>query len=334
MKKTCFFLLLAFAVIAAKERQEITDTRSVSLKKAESKSAQVYVENKFTHPQHVRTLSLDEATQARLQNDLDAVLQTMKKIRKPARPESGEPIDASSIRQNQNLEALRAASTNQDQTSIYWNKNNGTPIFMHLPAEAKLSKRSTDVQSLQNASRDFLQSHASVLSLENPADELQLISSQQDDLGHTHLRYQQYYQGVKVWGADLYVHFDAAGQPKILNGRYVPTPEGVSLTFDLSQEQAVARASAFLGYDVNAIHLWQAEKVIYIDDKGRATAAWHVELGETLFDDMRLFVDARDGDILHWYNNVQTGTPGEGSGVDMLGQTRTLDIYNISGTNY
>jgi bacillolysin len=336
MKKVCFLLLAVLSILSAKEQRELSKHQSISLQKAETTSTQITTTNKFTHPQHVnKTLSSKETTRKRMEEDLAAVLQSLKKIQKPTLRHSAQPMAASSIRRNQNLSTAGLTAKDHNKTKIYWNEQNGTPTFIQMPAVQKsLPNRSMNTQNLQTSADNFLQSQASILKLENPAKELHLIDSEEDDLGHTHLRYQQYYKDIKVWGSDLYVHYDTAGNPSAINGRYNPTPKNVSLTFALSQEQAVARASSFLKYDANSIHLWHAEKIVFIDHRGRAAAAWHIELGETLFDDLQLFVDASTGDILHWYNNRQTGTPKKGSGVDLSGQTRLLNIYDISGTNY
>ncbi|MBN1482237.1 T9SS C-terminal target domain-containing protein [candidate division KSB1 bacterium] len=338
MKRIVIFLLVTFALTVAKEQLDSTVATTVQLQPAEQQEvSQCQTANKFTHPKRInRDVSrpADALTLAQINSDLAATLQTLKTLRKASSGSSVRPLEPGSIRTNQNLSALLSSHNQQPKIKIYWNDKNGTPAFLFLPTPNNpRAPRSMNSQSLLAQAYTFFESHASLLTLENPVDELVLIDSQQDALGHTHLRFQQHYRGIKVWGADLYVHF-VAGQPHVLNGRYFPTPEGVSLVYSLTQEQAVAKAAAFLNYDEQFIHLWEAEKVIYIDTKGRAAAAWHIELGKNIVDDIRMFIDARTGEVLEWYDNRQTGTPKKGSGVDLSGQTRSLDIYDIGGTNY
>ena len=335
MKKVILFLMIAVSILSAKEQQAVSNKKTIYLKNSTlHKSACVSTQNKFTAPLHVNTLAADQSVRRGMENDLAAILQRMKQIHTPGLQGMRPSLAVRPFLHSQNLQSILSASRNNTARTIHWNEKNGTPAWMQLPASGKLSKRNLDLRSLQMASRDFLQSQASMLMLKNPADELQLIACDQDDLGETHLRYQQVYQGIKVWGADLYLHYNAAGEPKILNGRYAPTPAMVSPAFPLLAKDAVARASAFLGYDAASIRVWQTEKVIYTDGEGRPAAAWHVELGKDIFDDICLFVDAQKGRIIHWYNNLKTGTPRKGSGVDMLGKTRALELYEINGKNY
>ncbi|RPI00523.1 MAG: T9SS C-terminal target domain-containing protein, partial [Calditrichaeota bacterium] len=138
---------------------------------------------------------------------------------------------------------------------------------------------------------------------------------------------------LPVWGADLYLHYNAAGELSVMNGRYQPTPSGTEFEFTLTEQAALSRAAQALQIPLESAHIWTAEQVIYVDEKGRGIPAWHIEMGATMFDDMRFIIDGRNSEILESYNNIQTGSAAKGTGTDLLGQSRSLDLYKV-GSNY
>ena len=76
----------------------------------------------------------------------------------------------------------------------------------------------------------ILKVQSALLRLNNPAEELSLMSSTRDELSYEHVRFQQVFHGVPVWGRDLYVHFNAQGIAYLINGTYEPTPVDVETT--------------------------------------------------------------------------------------------------------
>ena len=156
-----------------------------------------------------------------------------------------------------------------------------------------------------------------------------------DRLGYTHSRYQQYYKGFKVWASDLYLHFDAAGTLSSMNGRYHPTPDiSGDVIFSITREQAIDRAARLVGITADKLHVYDSEKIIYIDNAHNAHSAWYIEAGGTIAQDYKIFIDANTSEVIHYYDNIQTGTPLKGSGVDLSGRTRQLEIYKIENEYY
>lgn len=58
----------------------------------------------------------------------------------------------------------------------------------------------------------------------SPKDELAVISAETDDLGMTHMRFEQTYKGVRIYGKDIYVHARPDGTVSSVHGYYMPTP--------------------------------------------------------------------------------------------------------------
>jgi hypothetical protein len=120
---------------------------------------------------------------------------------------------------------------------------NGLPIFF---------RGSTDVSQNADASRpvgaralDYLASLQPV-GIAQPAQEFVVRSSTQDEQGNWHVRLDQVFQGVSVYGGELIAH-TKNGVFELLNGRYFPTPRVASMTPSVSAETAVQRVVQQLG---------------------------------------------------------------------------------------
>ena len=336
MKNLLYFLLIP-ALLAANGRQEAMPRRdAAALQAGAPKAISTEPVNKFTAPRP-QTVPPDadnlNAVRLQIENDVQQVGHRISRLSREvqiARARAVAPFTAPSPR---GLESLIKANQKTAGAKILWNSENGTPAFVTYANQPGLKKRQRSSDFLER-SYTFLQENASFLYLQNPRSELVLTDMRTDELGHSHLRFQQHYQNIPVWGAELYLHYGADGELSVMNGRRQPTPEGMAPEFNLSREQAIARAAAHLAFDAAGASIWEAERVIFIDDRGKAKAVWHIQLGAAMFEDWRVFIDARDGKVLQAYDNRQTGTPAKGSGIDLSGQSRALDIYKIGGDYY
>jgi Zn-dependent metalloprotease len=70
-------------------------------------------------------------------------------------------------------------------------------------------------------------------------DQLTPVSTVVDEFAHSHTRFQQRYQGVKIWGGEVITHADAGGQQLALTNA-LKTEISVSTTPRLSTDEALA----------------------------------------------------------------------------------------------
>lgn len=68
----------------------------------------------------------------------------------------------------------------------------------------------------------FFSEYGAAFGIGDANTELSLIDSHSDNLGMTHLTYQQVYRGVPVWAAMLRAHFNAENELTAVNGVFVP----------------------------------------------------------------------------------------------------------------
>ncbi|QXD14199.1 M4 family metallopeptidase [Rhodocaloribacter litoris] len=220
------------------------------------------------------------------------------------------------------------------------------------------------------AAHELLQRHAPLLGLDEPRDELRPIRTVVDELGYTHVRFEQQYEGLPVWGRDLYVHFDETGTAYALNGTYEPTPRNVTTRPTLSPADAErvvvqdlktrkrwapvrGRLAAELGLDAMETRL-----VLYPDAGGTIHLAYEISLHPNFMEWYTYLVDARRGTVLnriqrhctllqHPHDAPLPDTPvflqvesrtGAGSfvdatGVDLNGTTQSFRVFlNDDGT--
>ena len=77
-------------------------------------------------------------------------------------------------------------------------------------------------------------------------DHLQSIRTEQDELGFTHEKYQQYYKGIKVEHATYSVHA-RQGKVETLSGDFARIPQELNTVPSISSQEALRRALAFVG---------------------------------------------------------------------------------------
>jgi Zn-dependent metalloprotease len=99
--------------------------------------------------------------------------------------------------------------------------------------------------SLDLAAAGFLSQYGAAFGLRGGAADLALRKSEADDIGQTHLTYDQKYKGLPVFGSALKVHFDGAGRITVVNGTVVPDIN-VATTPQRTKAEAEAAAKQYV----------------------------------------------------------------------------------------
>ncbi len=208
----------------------------------------------------------------------------------------------------------------------------GTPAEMGggiLEEAGNALRLSALAPGLEIAGR-FLQANRDLLRLEDPAAELLLVENVVDVLGRRHLRFQQRYGGLEVWPGELSVHLNPVGEVDRMNGAYIPTPRWVGLDPELGAGEAVLRARHAIGVGGDIL-ADEPELIVYGPLEGPPALAWKFELTLAVYDVRVCVVDAMTGDLLLEMSRICHAAEA-GSGLDSLGLTRALDIWNDGGT--
>ncbi len=234
---------------------------------------------------------------------------------------------------------------------INFHERNGTPIFISgskLGTPPAFASPQTIAERNSFTARAFLQTNSSLLKISEASNEFKQIAYQTDDNGRAHIRYQQVYHGLDVWGKEIYVHVDRFGNVDLFNGRYEPTPSTVSdintsvseadaikiAIDDVSKAQELKKFSEF-EQDALAYNGPSAKKIIFCDyDSGAPHLAYIIEVRPNFIDWLRYFVDAKSGNILFKFNNTCLDGPAKATAVDLNNVTRTIDTYQHNNQYY
>ncbi len=217
----------------------------------------------------------------------------------------------------------------------------GTPLQIRRPGSKRMltkpaaSGRGPDERS----ARAFLRSARDLLRIDEPDSELTLSRHQTDLLNHRHLRFSQTYQGMPVWPAELMVHLDPAGEVYLMNGAFVPTPKKAStrpvLTADAAVEQAIAAVRSEMNSKSSAFSpdVSDPSLIIYAPGDKPPRLAWKMDVGVSILSRWLVVIDATTRDLLTAFNQV-TDANVRGSGEDLFGVERTLNLWEEGGAYY
>jgi thermolysin len=146
--------------------------------------------------------------------------------------------------------------------------------------------------------------------------------------GHTHDRADQYYRGVRVFGADVSRQMDAQG---VVMSTFGNVYTGVDISVDpaLNADAARKRADAFAGAENGPLAPEPELVVLPSDDAGSFRLAWRVRSVTASADIIEYFLDARSGDVLLQYSDRQTQSA-VGRAIGVLGDNKKISVTGAS----
>jgi vibriolysin len=200
--------------------------------------------------------------------------------------------------------------------------------------------------NLETAAIDFVKSTADMTASDRDSWKVRSVKRGKD--GRDHVRLDQVYAGIKVWGADVVVHADETSLrgvdgivAKSIDDHLVITPK-----LDATKAIAIAKAlydasiadrSAPLAYSRES-----AELVVYPGPKGTARLAWHTEFFTELQAGKKPglwnnIIAADSGEVLESFNAIHTLSQASGPGGNPK-VPRTwvdaLDVEPATGTDF
>lgn len=183
----------------------------------------------------------------------------------------------------------------------------------------------------ERTARAFLRDQRALLRLADPDTELVLARQERDALGRTHLRFRQRHRGVPVEPAELLVHLDPSGDVDVVNGGWEPTPR-LDPSPAISASAAVGQARAEVAGGA-AAEVPAPELIVWAPGDRRPRLAWSVFVPASVAEQWRVVIDARSGQRLDAWNTAMDQAVA-GSGIDLLGVTRPIQVWAEGGTHY
>ncbi len=242
---------------------------------------------------------------------------------------------------------------------VFGKSSTGIPLYIKSEATAETAKLMHG-QSVESVSKDYLIDVKGLLHINDPISEFKTIVQKTDALGQTHIKMQQVYKGIKVYGAQVVVHLNKKGQVRVLNGRNKPTPTLTNVVPKISVSKALTLIESDLGAElpksttaktdaVLTVSEPEEELLIYAMD-GKEVLVRHLTVYPDIMDRWEYFIDAQTGKIVDKYyhscamhieldehndSHVSEASPPENSnGLDLNGVNRQIDTYSENGTNY
>ena len=242
----------------------------------------------------------------------------------------------------------------------------GIPIAINAEIEFNDFKKEKVLENMYT----YIESLKDIFAIDNVQKELKLYRVDSDELGMVHARAKQFYQDVEVYGGELIAH-GPNGKFNFVNGRFhrigkisvIPEMEPVQ-----SEELAIADAGGLFEKEgqlnIFEIEPIKTELVIYPYNNS-FYLAYHHTLYSDLMNRWEYFIDANTGDVINKYssickfhnhahhhncghshfeatkfkdnvsnsNTIMQG-PEKATAVDLLGQTREIDVYSVGSTFY
>ena len=202
--------------------------------------------------------------------------------------------------------------------TVSWSQERGVPLAVRgtdlgavnlggrgLPAGTSLESRALAVM-------DRL---AGLYLVRDAAAEFTVLGVETAASGWRHVKIEQHHRGLPVIGSGLAMHFNPAGLPAMVNGRYIP---GISADTrpELSADEAVARATEAIRSGWGESGLLQCARspslVIYARRGAPALAYDLLLAGSSLTARWHCWVDAKSGQTLECFRDIRMeGAPGK-----------------------
>jgi len=142
--------------------------------------------------------------------------------------------------------------------------------------------------------------------------------------GMSHIRYDQFYQGIPVFGGQVVYHI-RNGVVESINGEYYRV-SGVQGTPSLSREDAVALYQAHVA-EPNVQELKEETRlIIFPREEGVFSLAYQITLFKEDYFSMTGFIDAHSGEVLFEYSNIHFDEGVIGLGINYHGASMKLAV--------
>ena len=240
--------------------------------------------------------------------------------------------------------SLKSAAVNNYQNGFSVAPNLKQPVIDLYKAPRFFEKEKSPLKStaIQTAEEQFYSFHNSakqLTKLTDPVKQLKITESNTDGLGITHFKAQQYYEGIKVYGAESFVHIGP--KKDIFNGYVYEISDTINITPNISEGEALMIVMADMAIKTVLKDLSDKQKEILeytaplidlIIYENRL--AYEISIRPNFIQEWKYFIDANSGLIINEFNNTNSDGPATATAYDLNNVLRTIDTYLESGTYF
>ncbi|KJS75746.1 MAG: hypothetical protein JL56_07135, partial [Desulfotomaculum sp. BICA1-6] len=188
----------------------------------------------------------------------------------------------------------------------------------------------------------YLKENANKLSLDSDANYLELKTST-DKLGNKHIRTQQEYLGLPIYGSEIIVHINISNQVNTVTGNHTVNTKNRAIKKGalISPGEAIAAAKKNVEYNSKSIVVKKLNRSITIQPTEKAELMWYEHKGQLNLayvidlntvmpkpSAWKVFVDATNARVIDKYSNLKDWVHINGTGIGVKGDTKTLDLLD------
>jgi bacillolysin len=231
------------------------------------------------------------------------------------------------------MSSVFAEPVSTGEVSKQWNERASVPVFVKERYAEKFSS-STAATAL-----NYLKNNESKTGINNSDKGLKVKNIETDELGMTHVRFNQAVNGVNVEGSELVVHFNKENEVVLVNGRVNQTVTDalVDTTASLSSEAALKVAKSSVNAPEELTYEPTSELVVYpFEGKNHTAYKVNVNFMGDEPGNWFVFVDAKTGEIIDQYNGLMHADEmktQKGAGKGVHGEHRELHITPVKEEN-
>jgi bacillolysin len=243
--------------------------------------------------------------------------------------------------------ALRKPSTQLPAKKVFYSPETGLPSFI-ISSRDNTVARISPKKDIHAACDEYLHELKPELGIKRADVGFAVRHSKSDQQNNIHVRLTQQYKNIPVYGAEVVLHFNAAGEGESFNGHYYAIETDIDVAPAISKQSAVASVSDHLSRKTPHRSLTASERKLVQYEEPEATLciyqdkglvktfvlAYHVVSCPSLHHRWEYFVDAVTGKILHQFESAcSVDGPATASAADLNGVTQTVKSY-LKGTTY
>ena len=225
-------------------------------------------------------------------------------------PESPRIFEGTS--QRHSLTSLQRPSRALPKGFKVLNTEGGLPTMI----QGVLPDASSRELPVETRAVQYLDAIKTAMQVKNPSEEFEIKNIEHDELGQSHVRMQQKFGNLPVWGGEVIVH-ERGGKIELMNGAYFPTPSVLTLNPTVLKANAETAVQADLSIKTNFKILstenkkqiggeqFRSELIIFHvgDKKDDEKLAWHISVYPNVLHRYEYFIDAENGQILDSYSS-------------------------------
>jgi Zn-dependent metalloprotease len=152
------------------------------------------------------------------------------------------------------------------------------------------------------AAREYIEQHKSDFGLRDQLDEMLICDVQEEQLGMTHVRFNQHYRGVFVVGGELIVHLNPNLTVSSVSGRTIP---GITIDtrYQIEPRDALLTALNDFIADGDVDLSFDLGKLAVLREQNSDYLCWDFKIrSETQLMAREYFIDAVIGDIITYHD--------------------------------